>query len=155
MASSEFNVQRKEDTFFITLSFSIPDAKLTTCISWVLDEVIKKYSIPEESINDIHFFKNEQEEQKLISVVIKYCKFDPYQLKAMDKAEQIRFALEFMGENIKSVYYDSKKSTWVAKIADPQYNFDPDEYLCKIDYTMKIYDDIKKVLGFPVNVNFV
>ncbi len=163
MNNNEFNIQRKEDTFFTTLSFFIPDESLTTCVSSILEDVIKKYSIPEQSIMDIHFFKTEQEGQKLISVVIKYCKFNPYELKTLDEAEQIRFALKFMGyadKNIKSISYrkywsNSNELVWVVVVSDPNYDFDPDESLSARGYEMKIYNDIKKVLGFSVHVDFV
>jgi len=163
MNNNEFNIQRKEDTFFTTLSFFIPDEILTTCVSSILEDVIKKYSLPEQSIIDIHFFKTEQKGQKLISVVIKYCKFNPYELKALDEAEQIRFALKFMGyadKDIKSISYkkywsNSNELVWVAVVSDSNYDFDPDESLSARDYEMKIYNDIKKVLGFSVHVDFV
>ncbi len=163
MNNNEFNIQRKEDTFFATLSFFIPDASLTTCVFSIIEDVIKKYSIPEQSIMDIHFFKTEQEGQKLISVVIKYCKFNPDELKALGEAEQIRFVLKFMGyadKDIKSISYkkywsNSNELIWVAVVSDLNYPSDPDETFSAKDYEMKIFNDIKKVLGFSVHVNFV
>ena len=163
MNNNEFNIQRKEDTFFTTLMFCIPDQSLTTCLSSVLEDVIKKYSLPEQSIIDIHFFKTEQKEQKFISVVIKYCKFNPYELKALDALKQIRFVLKFMGyadKDIKSIKYkkywsNSNDLVWVAVVSDPNYNFDPDEAYSERSYKMGICNAIKEVLGFLVLVDFV
>ena len=164
MNNNEFNIQRKEDTFFSELSIFIPgDESLTTCVSSIFEDVIKKYSLPEQSIVDIHFFKTEQEGQKLISVVIKYCNFNPYELKALNEEQQIRFALRFMGyadKDIKSISYkkywsNTNELVWVAVVSDSNYDFDPDESLCARNYEMKIFNDLKRVLGFSVHIDFV
>lgn len=163
MNNNEFNIQRKEDTFFTTLSFSIHDEIFNTSVSSVLENVIKKYSLPEQSIIDIHLFKTEQEGQKLISVVIKYCKFNPYELKALNEIEQIKFILKFMGYTDKDIigisyekiYSNSDELVWVAELSNPNYKFDPDEYLSARDFEMQICSDIKNALGFLVHVKFI
>lgn len=159
MNNNEFNIQRKEKTFFTTLSFFIPDENLTACISSILEDVIKKYSIPEQSIVDIHFSKTEQKEQKLISVAIKYYNFNPYELKALDKEEQIRFVLNFMGyadEDIESISYEKRDGEirWKAKVLDPEYDFDPDESECEWGFISSKEDEIREALGFGVDMRF-
>ena len=58
MKNNEFDIQRKEDTFYTTLNFFIPDENLTTFESSLLEDGIKKYSLPEENIVDVQFSEN-------------------------------------------------------------------------------------------------
>lgn len=161
--NNELNIQRKEGIFFTTLSFRIPDENLVSCASSVLQEVIKKYSLPEQRIVDIRFSKINEEVQKFISVVIEYCNFDPHELENLDKAEQIRFVLKFMGytdDKIKDISYrkywsNSNELIWVARVSDPNYDFDPDESYSERDYSNAVHFSIKSVLNFRVIVDFI
>lgn len=163
MNNNEFNIQQKERTFFSTISFNVPSGSSINYLCSVIQEVIKEYSIAEDRIIDIHFFKTEQKGKELKSVSIKYCKFNSYELKTMDKEEQIRFVLKMMGysdRNIKSVTYrkywsNSDELVWVAVISDPNYNFDQDESFSARNYEMSVRNKIKKVLGFLVIVDFI
>ena len=162
MKNNEFDIQRKENTFYTTLSFFIPDENLTTCVSSLLEDVIKKYSLPEENIVDVQFSKTIQKEQKLISVVIKYCNFNLYELENLDNEEQIRFVLKFMGyadKDIKSISYrkywsNSNELVWVATVSDSNHNFDLDESFCQRDYEGSIQSAINSVLNFRVIIDF-
>ena len=162
MNNIESNIQRKESTFFTTLSLFIPDENLVTCVSSVLQEVIKKYSIPEQNIVDIQASRINQKEQKLMSVEIKYCNFDPQELEALDKAEKIRFALKIMGykdNDIKSISYrkywdNSDEVVWVARVYDPNYDFDPDESYCERNFISMKQSAIEGALGFAVILEF-
>ena len=162
MKNNEFDIQRKEGTFYTTLSFFIPDEIFTKCVSSVLEDVIKKYSLPEENIVDVQFSKTVQKEQKLISVVIKYCNFNLYELENLDNEEQIRFVLKFMGyadKDIKSISYrkywsNSNELVWVATVSDSNHNFDLDESFCQRDYEVSIRSAIESVLNFRVIIDF-
>ena len=163
MNNNEFNIQRKDRTFFTTISFTLQNGNLINCFSSEIKDVIKEYSISEEKIVDIHLSKVEQKNNECcVSVSIKYCKFDPYELKAMDKLEQIRFALKLLGytdANIRSIKYrkywsNSNELVWVADIYDPNYDFDPDESYSARGYESRVMNAIEEALGFLVIVDF-
>ena len=163
MKSREIDIQRKAGLFYTTLSFTIPDENLATCTSSVLEYIVKKYSVPEQNIVDVQFSKITVEGKILLSVVIKYCNYNSYELEALDEKEQIRFILKFMGYTDKAIndisykkyWADSNDLVWVIKLSDPNYDFDPDESLCERDYTNSIRSAIENALGFDVIVEFI
>lgn len=143
MNNNEFNIKRQEGTFFTKFHFFISDV---SCISLRLQEVIKKYSILEESIIEI-LLKNKQEGKK--EVWIKCCRFNLYELKLLKEVEQIHFLLNFMGCEDKDIRRiscrtdkdNSNKILWVASVSC---NFDP-----------KVLDEIREILNFPVDIEIV
>ena len=48
MNNNEFNIQRKDRTFFTTISFTLQNGNLINCFSSEIKDVIKEYSISEE-----------------------------------------------------------------------------------------------------------
>lgn len=162
MNENEYCIQQENGAFFTTISFTLQNGNLINCLSSEIHDIIKKYSISEERIIDIHLSKVEKNDE-VVSVSIKYCKFDPYKLKAMEKSEQIRFALNLMGytdANIKSIslkkyWSNSNELVWVAVISDSNYSFDPDESYSARGYVQSVMNGIKEALGFLVIVDFI
>lgn len=162
MNENEYCIQQENGAFFTTISFTLQNGNLINCLSSEIHDIIKKYSISEERIIDIHLSKVEKNDE-VVSVSIKYCEFDPYKLKAMEKSEQIRFALNLMGytdANIKSIslkkyWSNSNQLVWVAVISDSNYSFDPDESYSARGYVQSVMNGIKEALGFLVIVDFI